>query len=144
MKTQAMKKPVVLVKLRETLAARQIEMGITSPERDHIIHSTPYMNGRATTRGVLKRMRFFLGYGTVRYRLLDPFAEVTLTLSTHPCNVFNMDLNDSRSATALILLGKFLTLIPGPNQCVTVCQIKHNFVGGQVSPMVGVKVIFLT
>ncbi len=25
-----------------------------------IIHSTPYMNGRATTLGVLKRMRFFL------------------------------------------------------------------------------------
>ena len=34
-------------------------LGEAEGDLEIIIHSTLYMNGRATTRGVLKRMRFF-------------------------------------------------------------------------------------
>ena len=35
-------------------------LGYAEGDLEIIIHSTPYMNGRATTRGVLKRMHFFM------------------------------------------------------------------------------------
>ena len=66
------------------------QRGITSPEI--IIHSIPYMTGRATTRGVFKRMRFFTVRNTTTWGVFKAYAFFLLyvfVLDHHKCMVID-------------------------------------------------------